>query len=174
MLLLQEDHRGPTAKHELYDLRAVVGRLFLRLYSLPPAKMCIWECSCIISGWRQLVCNTSEFSCLPDNLRAGKWHLRHRVSPRVNFWVKTGSAASVVCVKHGGGHVQSDVSCLQGCKGTSERAFDSFILLDATQTLHETLQYFIWFRWLREHFRHIHEFCTLRPETSLLGLSLQS
>jgi hypothetical protein len=37
MLPLQEDHRGLTAKHELYDLRVVVCVLFLRLYSLPRA-----------------------------------------------------------------------------------------------------------------------------------------
>jgi hypothetical protein len=42
MLLLQEDHRGLTAKHELYDFESSGRRLFLRLYSLPPAKMCIW------------------------------------------------------------------------------------------------------------------------------------
>lgn len=65
MLLLQEDHRGPTAKHELYDFESsgFGGVFFPRLYSLPPAKMCIWECYCIISGWRRLAFNSSELSC---------------------------------------------------------------------------------------------------------------
>ena len=107
-------------------LRAVVWRIFLEAVQLASCQYVHLGMFLHHSGWRKLACNSSEFFLLPDNLRAGKRHVRHLSFADSEWWMKMRIAASVACAKREAGLVQSDVSCARLLREQARELFDSF------------------------------------------------